>query len=271
MGDGTGWIKSFEGLANERLSVYDEVMVPRMFAPAAELLVSTLDISAGDAVLDVACGPGSLTRIAAQRVGPEGRVVGCDVSPTMIALARTKPDPPDGAPIEYLEGGADDLPVGDSEFDVVTCQHGLQFFPDRSAALAEMSRALRPGGRVGIAVWSGIEHSRPFHALAQALEEVVGAEVMEQYLAGPYALTDGSILQALLEDAGFDDVEVVPRTAPVTFDGGAKQLVTTLAVTPLAERLTADEHTRLRAAVANRMGEGPIVSELEANVATARR
>jgi ubiquinone/menaquinone biosynthesis C-methylase UbiE len=271
MGDGTAWVKSFGGLANERLMVYDEVLVPRMFTPGAELLVNTLEISDGEAVLDVACGPGSVTRIIAQRVGPGGRAVGCDLSPTMIALARTKPEPANGAPIEYLEGGADALPVGDGEFDAVACQHGLQFFPDRGAALAEMSRALRPGGRVGIAVWSDIERSRPFHALAQALEEVAGVEVMEQYLAGPYGLTDASALQALLEDAGFEFVDVVPRALPVTFDGGPKQLVTTLAVTPLAERLTPNDHTRLRAAVADRMGEGPIVSELEANVAIARR
>jgi ubiquinone/menaquinone biosynthesis C-methylase UbiE len=73
------------------MSVYERVTVPRLFARWAELLLDELALVAGEAVLDVACGPGSVTRRAAARVGPSGRVVGCDLSPAMLAIAGAKP------------------------------------------------------------------------------------------------------------------------------------------------------------------------------------
>jgi SAM-dependent methyltransferase len=156
------WETSFGGLAGRGVEIYDEVMVPRMFEPWAQLLVDRLEAAVGEAVLDVACGPGSVTRIVAARVGATGRVTGCDLSAPMLALARSKPAVPGHAAIDYHQAPADRLPVPDGSYDAVTCQQGLQFFSDRPAALREMRRALRQGGRVGIVVWTPIENSPPF-------------------------------------------------------------------------------------------------------------
>ena len=134
------------------MQVYDDVLVPRLFVPWAQVLLDALDPQPGEAVLDVACGPGSVTRLAAERVGTSGRVTGCDLSPAMLELARAKPVDAAAAPIEYLEAAADDLPVPEENFDFALCQQGLQFFPDRAAALLELHRALRPHGRLGVAV-----------------------------------------------------------------------------------------------------------------------
>jgi SAM-dependent methyltransferase len=210
------------------MQVYDELMVSRLFAPWGEYLVDQLEIAPGETVLDVACGPGSVTRIAAKRVGTGGRVTGCDVSPAMLALARAKPAASEGATIAYLEAPADQLPVEDAAFDVVVCQQGLQFFSDRPAAVAEMHRALGPSGRLGIAVWTDIDRSPPFRALAIGIEDVVGAELANRYRGGPWGFPSGEQLAFLLQEAGFDEVGVATHVLPVTFEDGPAQLAATL-------------------------------------------
>ena len=162
--------------------------MPRVFEPWARLLCDQLELALGDAVLDVACGPGSLSRVASECVGAGGRVTACDLSPAMLALARAKPPVEGGARIEYLEAPADRLPVRIASYDFVTCQQGLQFFGDRPAAVAQMHRALRPGGSAGIAVWTEIAHSPAMAAVADAIEEVAGAELAEPLPRGPVGL-----------------------------------------------------------------------------------
>jgi SAM-dependent methyltransferase len=270
---GTAWSASFNGAALPAMEVYDELMVPRLFGPWATLLVNHLAIAPRERVLDVACGPGVVARIAAKRVGAGGRVTGCDLSAAMLSVARTKPPVEGGCPIRYLEGPADELPVAEGAFDVVTCQQGLQFFADRRAAVAEMHRALRPGGRLGIAVWASIDRSPAFAALASAIEEVVGAELAARYRGGPFGLPEPARLGELLANAGFDDVRVSKRSLPVVFEGGAAQLVATLAATPLAAEidwLPAERRDLLLDSVARATGCGAIESEIESNLAFAR-
>lgn len=268
------WGRSFAALADAGLTIYEEVMVPRMFEPWARLLVEQLALGPGEAVLDVACGPGSVARVAAERVGPKGRVTGCDLSETMLKIARAKPPVVDGAAVEYRHAPADRLPFAGGEYDVVLCQQGLQFFPDRPAALKEMHRALRPDGRAGIVVWSQIENSPPFDALAKGIEAVAGKDLADRYRAGPFGLTDRDQVQALLADAGFAGVTVSKYALPVHFEHGAAQVVTTLAVTPLAgdiDQLSTSDKQRLIDAVARHSAVGPIDSQLEAHVAIAWR
>lgn len=216
------------------MSFYDEIMVPRWFEPWARLLLDKLNPRSGQAVLDVACGPGTVTRLAAQRVGPKGSVTGCDLSPAMLELARSKKSIDVSASIQYLECPADALGFPDGVFDLVTCQQGLQFFPDRSAALAEMRRVLRPGGKLGIAVWCSIEDCPPFLALADALEKVLGTGVADAYKGGPWGLADAASLVQLANDGGFTDVEVRKYELPIVFDGGPGQLLQTLRAASVA-------------------------------------
>jgi SAM-dependent methyltransferase len=156
----------------------------------------------------------------------------------------------------------------------VTCQQGLQFFPDRPAAAREMRRALRPGGRVGIAVWAEIDRCPPFRALADGIEAVVGADLAERYRRGPWGFPQPDRLATLLEQTGFDEVRVSRHLLPVTFGGGPAELVSTLVTTPLAgdfDQLSEGQRRRLVEATADRIGSGPIESRLESNVALARR
>ena len=202
------WSAAFTGASASGMRTYDDVLVPRLFEPWGVLLLDVLDVRPGEAVLDVATGPGTVARLAAARVGPTGRVTGADLSPAMLALAAMKPAQDGAAEVTYVQCPADALAVPDAAYDVVTCQHGLQFFPDRAAALRELRRAARPGARLGIAVWRDISESPVFAALADALEHVVGADAAATYRGGPWGLGDGATLAPLVTDAGFSDVRI---------------------------------------------------------------
>ncbi len=274
MSTGATWSASFGGAPVPAMQVYDEIMVPRIFEPWASLMVELLEIGPGQSVLDVACGPGSVARIAAQRVGAGGQVVACDLSSAMLAVAKAKPSLDAQTEITYLEAPADRLPVADATFDVVTCQQGLQFFPERSAAVAEMHRTLRPGGQAGVAVWTEIERAPVWSALGEALQRVLGSEIADGLRNGPWGFPNPEPLRELLEHGGFREVDMSKHALPLRFEGGPAQVVATLAATGIADRiepLPAEQKQELVDTLATLAGDGPIDSEMESNIAIARR
>jgi len=122
----------------------------------------------------------------------------------MLAMAVEKPAVLNGAPIDYLECPADSIPLPTGTYDVVACQQGLQFFPDRLAAVAEMCRVLKPGGRLGVAVWSTIDRCPPVAALANAVGAVIGEAVADSYRRGPWGFPALDDLRVLIISAGFE-------------------------------------------------------------------
>ncbi|HTX83172.1 MAG TPA: methyltransferase domain-containing protein [Streptosporangiaceae bacterium] len=272
------WSATFATAPSSAMNVYADVMVPRIFEPWGRELLGELGLAPGEAVLDVACGPGTVTRLAAALSGPAGRVMGCDLSPAMLGIAVGLGPVAGGAAIEYCEAPADRLPVADGSFDVVSCQQGLQFFADRPAALAEMRRALRPGGRIGVAVWKRIGECPPFAVLAGAIGEVAGDRLAGRYAGGPWGLPRAADLRMLLERAGFTDVRVADRVLPVTFEGGPAQLAATYAAAGVAgeiEALSPQDTERLHAAVARLsqplLAVGEIRSQMASHLVIARR
>jgi SAM-dependent methyltransferase len=140
-----------------------ERFVAAFMLPFADAVVAHSGVRPGSAVLDVACGTGFVTRRLAAAVAPNGRVVGLDVNPHMLAAAAASCPPG----IEWVESSAVTLPFGDAEFDAVTCQQGVQFFSDREAALREMHRVLRPRGRAVATIWAP-PGSNPYQAARHA-------------------------------------------------------------------------------------------------------
>lgn len=278
--EGDAWSEAFVTAPPDGMEVYEDALVGPMFTPWGEYLLDALNLRPGERLLDVATGPGTVARLAAARLGPVGHVLATDFSPAMLAIAVAKPPVPDGCPIDYRLSPAAPLAADDAAFDVACCQHGLQFFPDRPAALAEMRRALRPGGRVGLAIWSGIETCPPFAAIRDALGDVLGSEAAERYAGGPWGLHAPAALADMVGAAGFGDVAVDEISRPVRFEGGAAQLDRTLAASGLAaEILGLDDE--MRAAVSSTVAarlegltdeSGAVVSRLTSQIvlATAR-
>jgi ubiquinone/menaquinone biosynthesis C-methylase UbiE len=197
---------TWQTVPEEMATGYQEYLVPAMFAPLAERVVEMVEAAPGDRALDVACGTGALSRALAERVGASGRVVGLDLTPGMLAVARHHP-PVSGPAIEFVEGSGDQLPFSDGEFSLVTCQQGLQFMPDRAAALAEFRRVLGPGGRAAVACWSDLASSAGFRVLAEGMATHLGGDA-GRMMEAPFALSDPGELRALLEQSGFADVVV---------------------------------------------------------------
>jgi ubiquinone/menaquinone biosynthesis C-methylase UbiE len=188
--------------------LYEQFYGPAIFRPLAEVLVDFAPPPVGGRVLDLACGTGLVARAVAAQVGPAGSVTAADINPAMLAVARSQPAGA-GAAIEWVEADATtaDLPAG--HFDMVYCQQGLQFFSDRQAALARARSALKRTGRFAVATWEPIEQ-QPLHAAFAEVELRHLSELGVTYddLIAPFSLGDRDELRQLLEEAGFQDVEI---------------------------------------------------------------
>jgi ubiquinone/menaquinone biosynthesis C-methylase UbiE len=218
--------------------LYERYLVPAMTAMWAVDLVDRLAVRAGQRVLDVACGTGVVAREAAARAGTLGRVAAVDINSGMLAVARSLPRI-GGATIDWCESSALELPFSDSSFDVVVCQFGLQFFPDRSVALSEMRRVLDTGGRLGLNVFGPIEHNPATQALADALDRHLAPDASVAKRR-EHALADPQVLRTGVAEAGFRDLTLQTRTRLVRFPSAAEYVRVQFAATPLAALIKAD-------------------------------
>lgn len=219
---------------------YERFFVPAIGRPVAELMLSIAALRPGERVLDVGCGTGVVTRLAAERVGPNGAVAGLDVNPGMLAVARSV-TPPDRA-IEWHEASAESMPLPDGAFDAVLCPLSLQFVPDRPAALREVRRVLAPGGRLILSVPGPA--APMFEFLAEAMGRHVAPEAVGFVLA-VFALHDETEIEGLLRDAGFRDVEVTAETVDLSLPAPKDFLWQYIASTPLAAVVSeAEEEAR---------------------------
>ena len=215
--------KSYGGSAPEN---YERYFVPTIGTPFARELVEAAALEPGERVLDVACGTGIVTRLAAGRVGAEGSVAGLDINPAMLGVARTAVSDPS---IEWYESSAESIPTADGSFDAVLSSLGLQFVPDKAAAAREMHRVLATGGRVAI----GTVGSAPFFdILDQALAEHVSPDVAA-FVRVVFSLDDPSTMQDLLADAGFSEVRVESKKLTLRLPASAEFLWQYVHSTPL--------------------------------------
>ena len=218
--------------------VYENQLVPAIFGPWAPVLVAQAALRAGERVLDVACGTGVVTRLAAQQVGPAGHVVGLDLNAGMLARARATPSPA-GATVDWREGDAGALPLEASSFDAVICQLGFQYFPDREQAAREMRRVLKPTGRLVALVWRGLSHSPGFSALATALERNVSTAAAA-VMRAPFVFGDSpDEFRGLLAQAGFRTVRVGAEVRMVRFSSPAAFVQHQVAGSPLSPHVAA--------------------------------
>jgi ubiquinone/menaquinone biosynthesis C-methylase UbiE len=185
--------------------LYERYLVPAITSIWANDLLDRIAPKREESVLDIACGTGVVARLAQQR-GHAGRLVGMDLNTAMLAVARAN-----SAAVEWIEGSALDLPFDASSFDIVLCQLGLQFFPDRPLALKEMVRVLKPGGRAGFSVYSAIENTPAAHAFVQALDKYLGEEA-SRIKRSEHLSCDAQQVGAWAKQAGFDIVEIAAIT-----------------------------------------------------------
>jgi len=172
----------------------------RLFVPA---VLAAAEVGPGCRVLDICTGTGEAALMTLPIVGASGLVIGADISPAMLEGARDRLDEPSFWPVA-ADGQA--LPFRDGSFDAVTCQLGLQFFPDPALGLMEFRRVLRIGGCAAACVVSTPDRAPMWGILADALSRFIPEQRNILHLS--FALADPKRLEDMLADAGFRDIRV---------------------------------------------------------------
>lgn len=168
--------------------------------PSIEAVLTMAALQPGERVLDVACGTGLVTLPAAMQVGPHGRVLATDLAPKMVAAVEQRARDAGVTNVDVDPVGAESL-GRDSEFDVALCSLGLMYVPDSAQALAEMHRALRPGGRVVVSVW-GERRKCGWAEIFPIIDARVSSDVCPMF----FALGAPGALRGAVQRAGFADV-----------------------------------------------------------------
>jgi SAM-dependent methyltransferase len=191
--------------------VYEKCFVPAIFGQWAPQVADAGRVSSNDQVLDVGCGTGVLARAAAARVAAPNQVIGLDVNEGMLTVAR-RIEPQ----IDWRHGDAANLPFADDTYDVVMSQFSLMYFSDRIAALKEMVRVLKPGGRLVVAVWGPYERATSYVILTEIAERRCGRAAADVLMA-PFVLGDQKKVVDLFKAAGVNNIAVELRQGVMTY------------------------------------------------------
>jgi ubiquinone/menaquinone biosynthesis C-methylase UbiE len=185
----------------------------------SDKIVQLAEIKSGDRVLDIATGIGEPAVTAARKVMPNGRVVATDISPQMLAIARTRAKSLglDGI-MEFRESDGEKLDWLDSraKFDAIISRWGLMFFPNLPAALVRIRQMLVTNGRLSVAVWSTPSKVPLIDLAFASVLKQINAAAPPPGTPGPFALADIETLKQLFSQAGFKDIKV--ETFQITFE-----------------------------------------------------
>jgi ubiquinone/menaquinone biosynthesis C-methylase UbiE len=220
---------SFRNFTGTGAENYNRYFVPAIATPVSVDLLRIAALQPGERVVDVACGTGVIARLAAEQVGPSGSVTGVDVAPEMIDVAR-RVSPSASSSIEWHVSDAVTLPLPDNSHDVVLCQLGLMFMEDRTAAVSEMRRVLRTGGRVVVNTPGPIQPL--FKDMEQAIIEHINP-ALGGFVSAVFSMHDPDALAALLREAGLRDVTAKVSIARLRLPPPAEFLWQYINVTPM--------------------------------------
>ena len=258
---------------------FDQVLDAVSGTPG-RLAMQRLDARPGMRILDIGCGTGVTTLELAAQVGPDGSVDGVDIARDMLAAARAgTADGPANLRFHELDAQTDDL--GEREYDGAYSRFGVMFFADPGAAFTNVRRALRPGGVLSFVCWQEVLRNDWIITPVIAAAAVTGTfpEPPEEGAPGPFSLAEPGQVRALLDKAGFTDIEVEPHTDDVVLTEEQADAFGRMAMSlgPLRATLEAlDEATRTRtidAVVADlrqRAVDGEIRLSRAVNLVTAR-
>lgn len=220
---------SYRNFSGSAAQTYEQYFVPAIASPVSTELLNTASLQEGEDVLDVACGTGVITRLAAAVVGASGSITGIDFAPDMLEVAAAI-NQPEGPQIQWRKADAASLPLPDDSFDAVLCQMGLMFMEDKSAAIAEMRRVLKPGGRLIVNTPGRIQP--PFREMERAIMDHINPE-LGGFVRAVFSMHDPGELSALLAGVGLVDVETGEYEAVFDLPAPAKFLWQYINFTPM--------------------------------------
>ncbi|MCT2557737.1 class I SAM-dependent methyltransferase [Tsuneonella sp. YG55] len=226
--------------------IYDECLVPVLFAPYAEDLARAAAARAPADVLEVAAGTGAVTTALAAAL-PGARIVATDLNPGMIERARSVHDL---ANVEWAVADAQSLPFADGSFDLVAIQFGAMFFPDRVCAYREIRRVLRDGGALLANVWGPLEDN-PGSAVIHDTLCAMLPEPRPGFIARtPFGYHDPVAIRAEIAAAGFAECAVTTVAMESPPGSAARLLKGMTEGSPLHAELVAHDPGNREAAIA---------------------
>ena len=266
--------RSDSTFTDEVARFYESTLVPLIFEPYADDLARRARALDPRAVLEVACGTGVVTRALARALPDDCAICATDLNAAMVAHGESVGT---ARPVQWRQADVMALPFDDDAFDVVVCQFGTMFFPDRPDAYREVHRALRPGGTFLFNVWKGVEDND----FARVVTEAVGALYPDDpplFLARtPHGHGSRAEIEADVAAAGFASCVLEPMDAISPAASPDLPAIAYCQGTPLRGEIEAREPGGLERATAAateairaRHGDGPVEGRISAFVVAAR-
>ena len=260
--------KVFAGSVPEN---YDRYMVPLIFEPyAADLARRAASLSPG-AVLEIAAGTGVVTRSLAPKLSPDASYIVTDLNQPMLDYAASR-QPADGR-LKWRQADALALPFDDAAFDLVCCQFGAMFFPERSTAYRQARRVLKPGGHFLFNVWDRIEENDFAEDVTKALARVFPDDPPRFMARTPHGYHDTALIRRELEEAGFSGVVIETKAEQSRASSPRQVAIAYCQGTPLRSEIEARDAGRLQAAtdhaesaIALRHGDGAVAAKIQAHI-----
>jgi len=184
--------------------IYDRYMVPLIFQPYAELAAQRAKALGPSRILETAAGTGVVTE-ALHRALPNAEIVATDLNPPMLDEAARKVR---AANVSFRQADALKLPFEDSSFDLVVCQFGVMFFPDKIAGNAEARRVLREGGHYLLVIWNSVDLNLATKAAGGAVAKLFPENSGAFYERIPFRYHDSALIESDLRAAGFTDIQI---------------------------------------------------------------
>ena len=253
---------------------YDRYMVPLIFeAFAADLAEQAASLSPG-AVLETAAGTGVVTRALAPRLSPGASYTVTDLNQPMLDYAASRQGP--DARIRWRQADALKLPFEDAGFDLVCCQFGAMFFPDRTSGYREARRVLKPGGHFLFNVWDRIEENVFADDVTNALAEIFPGDPPRFLARTPHGYHDTAVIRGELTAAGFSEVVIETRAEQSRASSARIPAVAYCRGTLLRNEIEARDAGKLDAAtdyvasaIAERHGRGEVAAKIQAHIIVA--
>ena len=183
-------------------------------APLSTISLERAMPQAGESVLDVGCGGGATSRYMAEQVGSQGRVVGVDISATILAVAKERSG--HLANLQFQVGNAQTMDLGEDVFDLVYSRFGVMFFQDVITAFANLHRALKPTGRLTFLCWRAAAENPWMQRPVATIQEIFppppspNPTAADPNAPGPFSLAQAERIHSILQSAGFTDVQTEP-------------------------------------------------------------
>ena len=252
---------------------YDQYLVPLIFQSYAEDMARRVGAQSPKMVLETACGSGVVTRAMAAVLAPDAQYVATDLNQPMLDYAKSRQV--GHMRLSWRQADAQELPFDDALFEVVCCQFGAMFFPDRVKAYREAKRVLKPGGLFVFNVWDRIEQNVFADNVTEALGELFPDDPPRFLARTPHGYHDVALIRSELQAAGFTDLSIETKAQQSRAPSPRHPAVAYCQGTPLRNEIEAKGASALEAAtghaakfIAVRHGSGEASAKIQAHVIT---